>query len=84
MKVVIDYFDERPMLYTDEPSTIQFPRPISVYLNELIKNKFTLVEVSEPKASEKVIQQFPRKAYLDDHLVPDFLIMKTIKKSAFS
>ncbi|MFX1509504.1 MAG: class I SAM-dependent methyltransferase [Promethearchaeota archaeon] len=81
MKVVIDYFDERPVLYTDDPPTIQFTRPISAYLNELVKNNFALVEVSEPKASEDVVQQFPRKAYLDDHLVPDFLILKTIKKS---
>ncbi len=84
MKVVIDYFDERPMLYTDDPPTIQFTRPISAYLNELIRNNLALVEVSEPKASEEVIQHFPRKAYLDDHLVPDFLILKTIKKSIYS
>ncbi len=82
MKVVIDYFDERPMLNTDHPPTITFPRPISAYLNELIKNNFVLVEVSEPKASEEVVQQFPRKAYLDDHMVPDFLIVKAMKKLA--
>ncbi|MFX1317700.1 MAG: class I SAM-dependent methyltransferase [Promethearchaeota archaeon] len=80
MKVVIDYFDERPMLYTETLSTIQFIRPISAYLNELVRNNFALVEVSEPKASEEVVQQFPRKAYLNDQMVPDFLIVKAMKK----
>jgi ubiquinone/menaquinone biosynthesis C-methylase UbiE len=82
MKVVIDYFDERPVLYTDNPPTIQFTRPISAYFNELVNNDFVLLEMSEPRASEEVVQQFPRKAYLDDHLVPDFLIVKVMKKSA--
>ncbi len=84
MKVVIDYFDERPVLYTDTPPTIQFTRPISAYFNELVTNNFAVVEMSEPKASEEVVQQFPRKAYLDDQMVPDFLIVKAMKKSASS
>jgi 2-polyprenyl-3-methyl-5-hydroxy-6-metoxy-1,4-benzoquinol methylase len=81
IRVVLDYFDERPTLFGDYPKTIQFIRPLSAYLNELVKNNLILREISEPKASDELVNKFPRHAYLDDDIKPDFLIAKTMKKS---
>jgi ubiquinone/menaquinone biosynthesis C-methylase UbiE len=81
IRVVMDYFDERPTLIDYYYETVSFNRPISAYLNELVKNNLALREMSEPKASEELVKQFPRHAYQDDDLKPDFLIVKTIKKS---
>ena len=39
--------------------------------------------MSEPKASEELVEKFPRNAYFDDEIRPEFLIVKTIKKSEF-
>lgn len=39
--------------------------------------------MAEPKASAELVNQFPSEAYLDDDMRPDFLIVKTIKKSDF-
>jgi 2-polyprenyl-3-methyl-5-hydroxy-6-metoxy-1,4-benzoquinol methylase len=86
IKVLIDYFDERPAIYYrdifDAP-LFQFHRPISSYINELIKNNLILIEMSEPKASEELVKKFPRNAYLDDDIRTDFLIVKTVKKSNY-
>jgi len=37
--------------------------------------------MSEPKASEELVKKFPRNAYFDDDMWPDFLIVKALKKS---
>ncbi|MCE7748801.1 MAG: class I SAM-dependent methyltransferase [Candidatus Heimdallarchaeota archaeon] len=83
LRLVLNYFDERPTLidYGNDTPSLQFPRTISSYLNELVKNDLILMEMSEPKASEELVDEFPRQAYLDDETFPDFLIMKTIKKT---
>ena len=87
MRVIMDYFDERPVIYTwgtKPPSSIpslHFHRPISSYLNELVKNDLLLLETSEPHASKEFVQRFPRAAYWDDERRPEFLILKTVKKS---
>jgi len=41
------------------------------------------MEMCEPQASEELVNKFPRNAYMDDDIYPDFLIIKTIKKSEF-
>lgn len=82
IRVVMDYFDERPTLaFVFGTPMLYFPRPLSSYLNEIVKNNLVLREMSEPQASEELIQQFPRHAHLDDDIKPDFLIVKTMKKS---
>lgn len=85
LRLVLDYFDERPTLidYGNDTPSLQFPRTISSYLNELVKNDLILMEMSEPKASEELVKKFPRNAYMDDDIFPDFLIVKAIKKSKF-
>jgi len=82
LRMVLNYFDERPTLldYGHETLSLQFPRPISSYINELVKNNLILQEMSEPKASEELVKKFPRNAYRDDDIFPDFLIIRTIKK----
>jgi len=83
VRVVLNYFDERPTLvyyWLDTPS-LYFPRTISTYVNELIKNNLEIIEMCEPKASEELVEKFPRNAYLDDDIFPDFLIVKAKKKS---
>lgn len=83
LRVVLDYFDERPTLieYNVGEPLLQFPRIISSYINELVKNNLEIIEMSEPKASEELVKEFPRHAYLDYDIHPDFLIVKTKKKS---
>jgi SAM-dependent methyltransferase len=85
LRLVLDYFDERPTVfsYGAMPPVLCFPRPISSYINELVRNKLLLKEMSEPKASEELVEKFPRNAYLDDSIRPGFLIVKSIKKSEF-
>lgn len=87
VRILLDYFEERPTVFTigfDPPrslNTLTFHRPISSYVNELVKNNFVIKEMREPKASEELVQKFPRNAYLDDEIYPNFLIVKAIKKS---
>lgn len=81
IRIMMDYFDERPTIADDWMGTIWFTRTLSAYFNELAKNNLVLREMSEPKASEELVKQFPRHAYRDDDLKPDFLIAKIIKKS---
>jgi len=87
LRMVLDYFDERPAVLTfriKSSRTLQslvFQRPISSYLNELVKNNLVFREMSEPKASEELVKKFPRNAYFDDDMWPDFLIVKALKKS---
>jgi ubiquinone/menaquinone biosynthesis C-methylase UbiE len=87
VKIIADYFDERPIVYTwgtKPPGSIpslHFHRPISSYLNELAKNDLIIVETSEPRASKELVQRYPRKAYWEDERKPEFLIFKTVKKS---
>ncbi|MFW9893405.1 MAG: class I SAM-dependent methyltransferase [Candidatus Thorarchaeota archaeon] len=88
IRVIIDYFDERPVLFNikgevfpDANYLLHFQRPISSYLNELAKNNLVLYETSEPKASEELVHKFPRSAYWDDERRPEFLIVKVVKKS---
>ncbi|MFX1374952.1 MAG: class I SAM-dependent methyltransferase [Promethearchaeota archaeon] len=89
IRILLDYFDERPIVFsygTIPPRSLPsllFPRPISSYLNELVKINLVLREMSEPKASEELVEKFPRNAYFDDEIRPEFLIVKTIKKSEF-
>ena len=82
-RIVLNYFDERPTLvyYWPDVPSLNFPRTISTYVNELIKNNLEIIEMCEPKASEELVEKFPRNAYLDDDIFPDFLIVKTKKKS---
>ena len=86
IRVILDYFDERPTIcsYGTEPPwnipALYFPRPISSYLNELVRNNLVLREMSEPRASEELVRKFPRKAYWDDERRPEFLIVKATKK----
>lgn len=86
IRVFLNYFDERPTVYsygTKPPMSIPgliFPKPISSYLNELVKNNLIFREMSEPKASEELVNKFPSEAHLDDDIRPDFLIVKTMKK----
>ncbi|GAH42899.1 unnamed protein product, partial [marine sediment metagenome] len=83
-KIVLDYFDERPTVfsYGNMPPILQFPRPISAYLNELVKNNLVLGEMSEPKASKEDIvlwmpnykdeeesQEFPHKAWGSERIL---------------
>ncbi|MHA2020107.1 MAG: class I SAM-dependent methyltransferase [Candidatus Thorarchaeota archaeon] len=89
IRVILDYFDERPTLFDfgglalPSPSLgLHFQRPISSYLNELVKNNLVLREMSEPKVSEELVQRFPRNAYWDDERRPEFLIVKAVKKSS--
>ncbi|MFX0079936.1 MAG: class I SAM-dependent methyltransferase [Candidatus Hermodarchaeota archaeon] len=83
IRVLGNYFDERPTIDSEIGTTLlYFHRPISSYLNELVKSNLVLKEMSEPKASDELVQKFPRHAYLDDDIKPDFLIVKTMKKSA--
>jgi 2-polyprenyl-3-methyl-5-hydroxy-6-metoxy-1,4-benzoquinol methylase len=88
IRVIIDYFDERPVLFDFGgrmfPSpcfALHFQRPLSSYLNELVRNNLVLREMSEPKVSEELVRQFPRNAYWDDERRPEFLIVKASKKS---
>ncbi len=83
VRIVLDYFDERPTLieYWPDAPSLNFPRTISVYVNELVKNNLEIIEMCEPKASEELVKRFPRHAYMDDDIFPDFLIIKTRKKS---
>jgi 2-polyprenyl-3-methyl-5-hydroxy-6-metoxy-1,4-benzoquinol methylase len=90
VRIVLDYFDERPVLiekiflFEDiYGPLLQFPRTISTYLNELVKNNLILKEMSEPKTSEELVEKFPSYTHLDDDIRPDFLIVKTMKKSDF-
>ena len=82
-KIALDYFDERPALihFGCETPSLVFPRPISKYVNELVKNNLEILEMSEPKASEEIVENFPRQAYLDNDTLPDFLMIKAKKKS---
>ena len=86
IRIILNYFDERPTVYSYgnlPPMSMQslaFQRPISSYLNELVKNNLLLIEMSEPKVSEELVNKFPRNAYFDDENRPEFLIAKTIKK----
>ena len=84
LRIVLNYFDERPALvhYGSDTPLIQFLRPISFYLNELVENNLVLREMSEPKASEELIKEFPRDAYMEYDRFPDILVVKTIKKSS--
>jgi SAM-dependent methyltransferase len=83
VRIVLDYFDERPTLveYWPDAPSLYFPRTISVYVNELVKNNLEIIEMCEPKASEELVEKFPRNAYMDDDIFPDFLIVKARKKS---
>ena len=85
LRIFLDYFDDRPTVfsYGNFPPILHFPRTISAYLNELVKNNLVVQEMAEPKASTELVNQFPSEAYLDDDMRPDFLIVKTIKKSDF-
>jgi len=86
IRIVMNYFDETPTLFYygfNPPKSflaLHFQRPISLYVNELVKNKLIIQEMCEPKASEELIERFPKNAYMDDDVWPDFLIMKTMKK----
>ncbi|NHJ46862.1 MAG: class I SAM-dependent methyltransferase, partial [Asgard group archaeon] len=85
VRIVLDYFDERPTVFSygfDPPRSLPalvFPRTISKYINELVKNNLIIREMSEPKASEELVQKFPKNAYLDDDIWPEFLIIKSMK-----
>ncbi len=81
-KISLDYFDERPTLLQfgwNVPS-LAFPRPISKYVNALVKNNLEIIAMSEPKASEEIVEKYPRQAYMDNDTLPDFLMIKTKKK----
>ena len=89
IRVILDYFDEKPVLFDisgevfpDSSFLLHFQRPISSYLNELVKNNLVLYETSEPKASEELVHKFPSNAYWDDERRPEFLVVKVVKKSA--
>ncbi|MFW9787766.1 MAG: class I SAM-dependent methyltransferase [Candidatus Thorarchaeota archaeon] len=85
IRLIINYFDERPAImkgFSWLPSPLlQFHRPISSYVNELVKNGLHIVEMSEPKVSDEVVQKYPREAYWDDERRPEFLIVKATKRS---
>ena len=83
LRIVMDYFDDRPTLmhYRNCTPILQFPRTISTYLNEVVKNKLMIQEISEPQASEELVEKFPRHTYKDYDTYPDFLIVRTKKKS---
>ncbi len=85
IRFIIDYFDERPAVMKDfswiPVPLLQFHRPISSYVNELIKNRLHIVEMSEPRVSDELVQKYPREAYWDDQHRPEFLIMKSRKQS---
>jgi ubiquinone/menaquinone biosynthesis C-methylase UbiE len=81
LRVVLNYFDERPTLVNYGGPLIQFQRPISTYLNELVKNSLVLREMSESRATEELVKKFPRHTYKDYDTYPDFLIIQTMKKS---
>ncbi len=87
IRFVLDYFDERPILFDfggdviPSPSfALHFQRTISSYLNELANNNLVLREMSEPRVSEELVRRFPRNAYWDDERRPEFLIVKSVKK----
>ncbi|MCE7741565.1 MAG: class I SAM-dependent methyltransferase [Candidatus Heimdallarchaeota archaeon] len=81
-KIALNYFDERPTLIQfgwDTPS-LAFTRPVSKYVNELVKNNLEILEMSEPEASKEIVEKYPRQAYLDNDTLPDFLMIKAKKK----
>jgi SAM-dependent methyltransferase len=82
VRVLLNYFDERPTLiyYWDVPA-LHFQRPISTYINELVKNDLEILEMREPKASEELVERYPRNAYLDNDIMAEFLHIKVKKKS---
>jgi ubiquinone/menaquinone biosynthesis C-methylase UbiE len=84
IRFITDYFDERPTLITDfswlPAPLLQFHRPVSSYVNELVKNRMHIVEMSEPKVSDDLVQKYPREAYWDDQRRPEFLMIKAVKK----
>ncbi|MFW9933216.1 MAG: class I SAM-dependent methyltransferase, partial [Candidatus Thorarchaeota archaeon] len=91
LRVILDYYDERPVLFdlggdVLPPQTygLHFQRTISSYFNELAKNDLIILEMSEPKIPKEIVERFPRTAYWDDERRPEFLIVKTIKKSYIS
>ncbi len=83
IRILQNYFDERPVLitYWEGFPSVCFQRPISSYVNELVKNNLEIIEMSEPRASEELVERFPSKAYLDNDIFAEFLIIKTRKKS---
>ena len=83
VRILLDYFDERPALiyYWDDYPSLAFQRPISAYVNELIRNNLEIIEMREPKASEELVQRYPRKAYLDNDTFAEFLHIKAKKKT---
>ncbi len=86
IRFIIDYFDERPSIISDfswlPAPFLQFHRPISSYVNVLVKNHFVIVEMSEPQVSKDLVERFPREAYWDDERRPEFLFVKAVKNSS--
>ena len=76
------YYRTGPILVkmdTMAESWLYYPRPISTYLNECIKNNLQIMRVIEPKISEELIKKYPRQNYYDNDRKPDFLFVKTKK-----
>ena len=62
-----------------DDSFLYFTRPISVYINECIKNNLQIQKVIEPMVKSDEILKHPRNHYFDDERRPDFFLVKTKK-----
>jgi len=82
IRIAKDYFDNRPTLVEGSSiSYFYYPRTISEYVNSLQKESLMITEMSEPKASDELIENFPRHTYLDMDSVSYFLFVKAKKIS---
>ncbi len=80
--IIDDYFDNRPTTIQHENlpyPLLYFPRTISEYVNSLIGSGFKMLEISEPKVEEELINKYPRDLFNDFNRKVDFIIFKLTK-----
>ena len=76
------YFDRviEEWRYFDLPPLYSFHRPLSDYINTLIKNGFTITDFEEPVPTDKDIEEHYREFGNEYDRIPWFLIIGAIKK----
>jgi ubiquinone/menaquinone biosynthesis C-methylase UbiE len=82
IRIMKNYFEKRPTLVKWDPlpqPMLYFPRTISEYVNSLQAENLQIIEMSEPQASQELIEKFPRNTYRDMDITAYFLIIKTKK-----
>ncbi|MHA1397469.1 MAG: class I SAM-dependent methyltransferase [Candidatus Heimdallarchaeaceae archaeon] len=85
IRIVLNYFDKRPVLIWDlfqkvKSPLVHYPRTLSEYINTLSHHGLFIENMSEPKPTEKIIENFPRHTLYDYDLQPAFLIIKAVKR----